>query len=85
MQWNSEADAGFSTTAKTWLAPVSDYKSVNVAREEQNKSSLLNYYKTLIQMRKRNTALRAGGFAFIDENNPSVLSFVRKATPFWCR
>jgi glycosidase len=79
MQWNADTDAGFSTARKTWLPVASDYRRVNVAAEERSPDSLLNYYKRLIEMRKRNDALRDGSFALIDETNQSVLSYLRKA------
>jgi alpha-glucosidase len=79
MQWNADTDGGFSTAKKTWLPVASDYRRVNVAAEERNPDSLLNYYKRLIEMRKRNDAFRAGSFALIDETNHSVLSYLRKA------
>jgi alpha-glucosidase len=79
MQWNADTDAGFSTAGKTWLPVASNYRSVNVAAEERNPDSVLNYYKRLIEMRKRNDAFRDGSFALIDETNQSVLSYLRKA------
>lgn len=78
MQWNAGVDAGFSTAKTTWLPVGSDYKSVNVAAEEKNPDSLLDYYKKLIQLRKGNTQLRDGDFIPVDESNNSVLSYLRK-------
>lgn len=78
MQWNSEKDAGFSTAAKTWLPLNPDYKTVNVAAEERNPNSILNYYKALIRLRKQNPQLRDGKFILVDPNNDKVLSFLRK-------
>jgi alpha-glucosidase len=78
MQWNADTDAGFSTSQKTWLPVASDYKTINVSVEEKNSGSLLNYYKQLIAMRKRDHIFSNGSFALIDEANPSVLSYLRK-------
>lgn len=78
MQWTAGTDAGFSTAKSTWLPVAPDYKTVNVAVEERQPDSLLNYYKTLIHLRKQNPQLRDGDFVIIDENNQNVLSYLRK-------
>ncbi len=79
MQWNAVKDAGFSTAAQTWLPVGPDYKTVNVAVEERDPDSLLNYYKALIRLRKENTALRDGNLTLVDESDDSVLAWTRKA------
>jgi alpha-glucosidase len=78
MQWNAGVDAGFSNAKKTWLPVGSDYKTINVAAEEKDPSSLLNYYKKMIRLRKENEQLRDGDFVLVDESNNSVLSYLRK-------
>jgi alpha-glucosidase len=78
MQWDAGFDAGFSTAKATWLPVGSDYKTVNVAAEEKESDSLLNYYKKLIQLRKENPQLRDGDFVPIDQANNNVLSYLRK-------
>lgn len=78
MQWNSSPQAGFSKRSKTWLPVGSDYKTVNVAAQEKDPNSILNYYKKLIQLKKTNEQLRDGNYIAVDTSNPSVLSFLRK-------
>src|SRR5579884_10520 len=80
MQWDDGQDAGFSTAAKTWLPVNPDYKTVNVAAEERNPDSILNYYKALIRLRKENAQLRDGEFVLVAANNQNVLSFLRKTS-----
>lgn len=80
MQWNDGKDAGFSAAAKTWLPVAPDYRTVNVAAEERNPDSLLDYYRSLIQLRKTNTALRDGDFELIDRSDDNVLAWLRKAS-----
>ncbi|HEY1214442.1 MAG TPA: alpha-glucosidase, partial [Bryobacteraceae bacterium] len=78
MQWNGDTHAGFSTARKTWLPIQADYRTRNVATESREPDSLLNYYKTLIRLRKENPALRDGEFAIVNPNDNNVLSFLRK-------
>jgi alpha-glucosidase len=82
MQWDASApQAGFSTSATTWLPVASNYKTVNVQTELADPNSLLNWHKNLIEMRKKRDAVRDGGMVMLDTANPSVLSYVRTAPP----
>ncbi len=78
MQWSNDRNAGFSAGNSTWLPVGPDFKTVDVAVEEKKPDSVLNYYKALIRLRKENPQLRDGDFIPVDENNTSVLSFLRK-------
>ncbi len=78
MQWDGSNNSGFSTAGSTWLPLAANYASVNVKTEESNPTSLLNWYKQLISMRRSNPALRDGAMVMLDETNPSVLSYLRK-------
>jgi alpha-glucosidase len=82
MQWDATPpQAGFSTSPTTWLPVASNYKTVNVQTELADPNSLLNWYKTLIEMRRKRDAVRDGGMVMLDGTNPSVLSYVRTAPP----
>jgi alpha-glucosidase len=80
MQWDgSSPQAGFSTSASTWLPVAGNYKTINVQTELKDPNSLLNWHKKLIAMRREMAALRDGGLVMVDKANPSVLSYVRMA------
>jgi len=80
MQWSGgEPDAGFSTAAKTWLPVGADAATVNVANETADPHSLLNWYLTLIETRRRNLTMHDGGMVMLDTANSSVLSYLRTA------
>jgi len=51
MQWNTSSNAGF-TTGIPWLRLNDNYPDVNVAAQEKDANSVLNYYKKLIALRK---------------------------------
>ena len=78
MQWSNTKNAGFSTAAKTWLPVAPDYPTVNVQTEQGEPKSLLHWYESLIEMRRDNPTLRDGEQVMINNDNPSVLSYVRK-------
>jgi alpha-glucosidase len=78
MQWDvSNAQAGFSRNPQTWLPVTADYRTVNVQTEAADPSSLLNWYRRLIALRRSNRALRSGRMVMLDQSNASVLSYAR--------
>ncbi len=79
MQWTPAPQAGFSTDPQTWLPVESDYQTANVVTESGEKTSLLNWHKQLIAMRRDDPAVHDGAMTMLDTSNPSVLSWVRKA------
>ena len=80
MQWNSAVAAGFSTNPNTWLPVAPDYKTVNVQMELKEPDSMLNWYKKLIALRRRNPALHDGTMAMLDSGNSQVLSWSRTSS-----
>jgi alpha-glucosidase len=79
MQWSAGPNAGFSDAPHTWLPVGPEVETRNVDVESSDPASLLNYYKALIRLRKRNAALNHGDLTLIDETNSNVLSFLRRA------
>jgi len=59
MCWNSSHCAGF-TTGMPWLPLGEDSSSVNVAVQQQDSSSLLMLYRTLMAVRKSHPTLVSG-------------------------
>lgn len=58
LQWNSSKFAGFmpeNSTGRPWLPINENYKDVNIATQRQLQRSTLNFYKQLVQIRKRDT------------------------------
>jgi alpha-glucosidase len=81
MQWDTGKNAGFSTAAHTWLPVAKDYKTVNVMVEDPQNTSLLNWYKQLIALRRTNPTLRDGSLIMLNTENKNVLTYVRKGNP----
>jgi len=77
MQWDASQNAGFSE-AKPWLPVPSSYKTHNVATELKNSDSILNFYKRVLALRHENSALREGEYIALNENDPNVLSYLRR-------
>lgn len=77
MQWNRSKNAGFSTAESTWLPVETDYPSVNVADEEEDPESLLQWYKSMITLRRTNPVLIAGAQTSCDAGNNNVVAYTR--------
>jgi maltose alpha-D-glucosyltransferase/alpha-amylase len=83
MQWTGEANAGFSTASPDHLyLPLIDdevftYRHVNVAAQEREPTSLLNWTRSMLALRKQHKLFGRGSFAFCAPSNPHVLAFER--------
>ena len=51
MQWDASPNAGF-TAGTPWLKVNPNYTAINVAAQEQDENSVLQYYKKLLALRK---------------------------------
>ena len=51
MQWSDDANAGF-TTGTPWLPVNANYRTINVAVQDIDADSVLNYYRRLTAVRK---------------------------------
>jgi len=77
MQWDATANAGFGK-GKPWLPVHQDYKTHNVATQTKDPTSVLNYYKKVIALRRTNPALHEGNYTAVNESDPNVLAFTRE-------
>jgi alpha-glucosidase len=77
MQWDATAHAGF-TTGKPWLWIPASAAARNVAVEERDPSSLLNFYRRLIALRRQSPALLDGTYTNLGED-PKVFAYQRRA------
>jgi alpha-glucosidase len=76
MQWNNDLHAGF-TTVRPWLPLPDDYRTVNVAVERKDPTSILNLYHRLNQLRRTEPALAIGEFAPLPGHG-DLMAYVRK-------
>jgi oligo-1,6-glucosidase len=77
MQWNSDSQAGF-TTGNPWLAINKNYETLNVEEQEIRSGSVLNYFRKVIQLRKKYLTLVYGKFEIVDENNKQIFAYTRQ-------
>ena len=77
MQWSDSTNGGFST-AKPWLPVPDSYKTHNVATEEKDPDSILNFYKRLLALRHTDPALLEGEYVALNEDDANILSYLRR-------
>ena len=76
MQWNDKENAGF-TTGEPWLKVNDNYHEINVKKEENDPSSVLNYYRQLIQLRDKHQVLIDGKFRSFEDDNNDIYIYER--------
>jgi glycosidase len=76
MQWSADEFAGFST-AEPWRAVRSDYAQINVEAQTGDPASLLEHYRTLIQLRKDHLTLQSADTILLDAGNSGIFTSLR--------
>ncbi|MBR0061707.1 MAG: alpha-glucosidase, partial [Selenomonadaceae bacterium] len=77
MQWDSSKNAGFTTADKSWLPVHDDFKTCNVAIEEQDADSVLNFYRKLGALRNSDETLIYGEYEELYPQNEELYIFTR--------
>ena len=77
MQWNTDVNAGF-TSGTPWLAVADNYLTVNAATEDADKKSVLNWYRTLNELRKEHPVFADGSYKELREDSEELFEYVRE-------
>ncbi|MCK5241061.1 maltose alpha-D-glucosyltransferase [bacterium] len=84
MQWTGDRNAGFSKadTAQLYaplvVDPVYGYQAINVEAQKRTPTSLLNWMKKFISIRKKYKAFGRGSLKFVKTSNPKILCYLRE-------
>lgn len=76
MQWSNQTNGGFSEH-RPWFPVNPNYKKINVANQQQDPNSILNFYKSLIVLKKSDDIYTYGTFDLVDKNNEQVFAYTR--------
>ena len=77
MQWNGDANAGFSQ-AEPWLPVDKSYRKVNVDAQIREQDSLLSFYRRLLRLRKEKPALQVGRYRALPGADMGILAYFRE-------
>ena len=84
MQWSPDRNGGFSRAdpQSLYLPPIMDpvygYASVNVEAQSREPSSLLNWTRRMLAVRKTCKAFGRGTFELLRPGNRTILAYVRR-------
>jgi maltose alpha-D-glucosyltransferase/alpha-amylase len=85
MQWSADRNAGFSRAnparlySPVIMDPVYGYEAVNVEAEQSEPSSLLNWTKHMIALRKLFKVFGRGTIEFLEPANRKILAYLRSS------
>lgn len=78
MQWDATPNAGFTDASATpWLPIAPDFEAANVAAQQNDPHSDLNYFRALTKLRETSPALVAGDYQSFDTGHADVFGFRR--------
>ncbi len=77
VQWDNTENAGF-TTGTPWFYVNPNYKEINVAAQESDPNSLLNFYRKAVGLRKWLAVVRQGDYQEFDRMNPNLYLYARE-------
>ncbi|HEY0797406.1 MAG TPA: maltose alpha-D-glucosyltransferase [Acidisarcina sp.] len=84
MQWSGDRNAGFSRAnparlySPVVMDPVWGYEAVNVEAQQSDQSSLLNWMRNMIALRKLFHVFGRGTLKFLDPANRKILAYLRE-------
>jgi maltose alpha-D-glucosyltransferase/alpha-amylase len=84
MQWSGDRNAGFSRAnparlySPVVMDPVWGYEAINVEAQQSDQSSLLNWMRNMIALRKLFRVFGRGTLKFIEPANRKILAYLRE-------
>ncbi len=79
VQWDTSANAGFTTGGQPWLPVQANYPTVNVASAMADSTSLWHTFQQLLALRNASEALKQGTLELIDDLPNNMLGYYRSA------
>ena len=77
VQWDDSENAGF-TTGEPWFYVNQNYKDINVAQQQDDPDSILNFYRKAIALRKELKVVRNGRYMEYDKFSSARFVYSRK-------
>jgi oligo-1,6-glucosidase len=77
MQWTSKHEGGF-TTGEAWMNVNVNKSKINVEAQKADANSILNYFRSMVSMRKNYPVLTYGSYLQLENEHEYLFSFTRQ-------
>ena len=77
VQWDDSENAGF-TTGTPWFYVNDNYREINVAAQEKDADSVLNFYRQAIALRKSLSCVRYGKYQEYGKHSSKLYTYSRE-------
>jgi trehalose-6-phosphate hydrolase len=77
MQWNTEANAGFST-GEPWIGIPANAQIINVESQLDDPDSVLHHYRALIALRRHAPLIQQGVYRQLLQDHQQVWAYLRE-------
>ncbi|KAI1775879.1 glycoside hydrolase family 13 protein [Hypoxylon cercidicola] len=80
-QWDDSPNAGFAEKGvKTWMRVHTEYRDINAAKQVADPDSVLNFYKKILQLRKKYKDLFViGTFRLLESEHKAIFAYVKES------
>jgi len=78
VQWDDSPNGGFTESDTPWFYVNPNYKEVNVAQQEGDPDSLLNFYRKAIALRKKLSCVRDGNYIEFKKHSKKLYVYARQ-------
>ena len=78
VQWNDSPNAGFTTSDSPWFHVNPNYTEINVAAQENDPDSLLNFYRQAVALRKKLSCVRNGDYVEHFKSSKKLYCYSRR-------
>ncbi len=78
LHWTNDATTGGFTTGTPWWKIIGDQETKNIATQKNDANSLLNWYKTMANIRKKYSQFTKGTFQNLGTNEAKIYAYLRE-------
>ena len=78
VQWDDSPNAGFTTSDTPWFYAHPNYTDINVAQQEEDPDSILNFYRKAVALRKKLSCVRYGKYTEHFKNSKNLYCYSRQ-------
>ncbi len=78
VQWDDTAHGGFTTAEEPWFYVNPNYTEINVAAQQEDPDSLLNFYRQAIALRKKLSCVKTGDYVEYRKGSKKLYMYSRQ-------